>query len=77
MNDNENLFENLVRQFSIKFGRLQIAGYHGKPQNTLNMSIGRNESIRKSEQITSKVHIKAKITNHTYGTEQKFSLPSK
>lgn len=31
MNDNENLFENFVAQFTIKFDKLQIKGYHGKP----------------------------------------------
>jgi hypothetical protein len=30
MNDNQNLFENLVAKFYIKFNRLQITGYHGK-----------------------------------------------
>jgi hypothetical protein len=30
LNDNQNLFENLVAKFYIKFNRLQITGYHGK-----------------------------------------------
>lgn len=29
LNDNENLFEKLIGQFFIKFGKLQIGGYHG------------------------------------------------
>lgn len=28
MNDNGNLFENFIRNFYIKFGKLQIKGYH-------------------------------------------------
>lgn len=30
MHDNGNVFENLVQQFYVKFGKLQIIGYHGK-----------------------------------------------
>lgn len=30
MSDNLNLFENLVKNFYIKFNKLQIHGYHGK-----------------------------------------------
>jgi hypothetical protein len=37
MNDNGNLFENFIRNFYIKFGKLQILGYHSK--STLNRSV--------------------------------------
>lgn len=30
MNENDNVFENLVNQFYIKFNKLQINGFHGK-----------------------------------------------
>lgn len=30
MNENGNIFENFVKQFYVKFGKLQIDGYHGK-----------------------------------------------
>ena len=30
MNDNGNLFENLIKKFYVKFNKLQIDGYHGK-----------------------------------------------
>jgi len=33
MNDNANMFENFIRQFYIKFGKLQIQGYHNKVTN--------------------------------------------
>mmetsp|Transcript_7874 Transcript_7874/g.12198 ORF Transcript_7874/g.12198 Transcript_7874/m.12198 type:complete len:109 (+) Transcript_7874:482-808(+) len=33
MTDSDNMFEELVKKFSIKFGKLQISGYHGKTQD--------------------------------------------
>lgn len=30
MNDNDNLFENLITTFTVKFEKLRIAGYHTK-----------------------------------------------
>ena len=30
MNDCQNLFENLVQTFTVKYGKLQIQGYHTK-----------------------------------------------
>lgn len=30
MQDCQNSFETLIRTFSVKYGKLQIAGYHGK-----------------------------------------------
>ena len=30
MQENGNSFENFIEQFQVKFGRLQISGYHGK-----------------------------------------------
>lgn len=30
MSDNDNLFENLIEKFYVKFNKLQITGYHGK-----------------------------------------------
>jgi len=33
MSDNANMFENFIRQFYIKFGKLQIQGYHNKVTN--------------------------------------------
>ena len=33
MTDNNNMFEDLVAQFYIKYGKLQIAGYHGMAQD--------------------------------------------
>jgi hypothetical protein len=30
MSDNDNLFENLIKKFYVKFNKLQIQGYHGK-----------------------------------------------
>jgi hypothetical protein len=32
MQESANSFETFVSKFYIKFGRLQIQGYHGKPQ---------------------------------------------
>lgn len=30
MTDSENMFEELVKKFHIKYGKLQITGFHGK-----------------------------------------------
>jgi len=33
MTDSNNIFEDLVKKFHIKYGKLQIQGYHGQPQD--------------------------------------------
>lgn len=54
MSDNENKFERLIMQFSVKYGRLRIGGYHGKQATETGFrSVGRNESLRHSENVNS------------------------
>jgi hypothetical protein len=36
MNDNQNQFDKLIEQFYIKFGRLQIGGFHGAKRLIIN-----------------------------------------
>ena len=33
MTDSENMFEELVKKFHIKYGKLQINGFHGPPKD--------------------------------------------
>jgi hypothetical protein len=67
MNENNNLFENLVQQFSIKFGRLQITGYHGRPR--INSREPRPDSIRLNDNIMGKPKpIRKAIASHVYGS---------
>ena len=34
MNESDNMFEQFIRRFYLKFGRLQIEGFHNKSVNT-------------------------------------------
>lgn len=72
MSDNQNLFENFVKNFYVKFGKLQIQGYHGKgttrkPQSNLNSSdyVSAGFEIKEAFVVKSKV-----VQDHAYGTNE-------
>ena len=78
MNDNNNLFENLVKNFYVKFNKLQIEGYHGKSflKKHENLSVlksieqAANQGFSLDENLTkSKV-----VRNHAYGKESSHSV---
>jgi len=60
MSDSENMFEELVKKFHIKYGRLQIQGYHGLAQDPRKMKsvspasfsrfVGAHSNLRKQQQ---------------------------
>ena len=69
MNDCGNLFENFIQKFFIKFGRLQIQGYHNR--NNRNMTV--NPDQRRSDEVgrfSGSQTRSAIVKGHTYAGSQ-------
>lgn len=72
MNDNGNLFENFIKQFYIKFGKLQIQGYHSKNTSIPTMTV--NQDQKRQDEVVgfalSETKKKSEVVKgHAYGSE--------
>jgi hypothetical protein len=66
MNDCGNLFENFIKQFYIKFGKLQIQGYHNKTNRNMTVNPDSRRSDEGSGFSVSQTK-SALVKGHTYG----------
>ena len=48
MTDSDNMFEELVKKFHVKYGKLQIDGYHGQAKDPRQMNKAQHEFLQYS-----------------------------
>lgn len=60
MNESENLFEKFITRFYVKFGKLQIRGFHGKS------ALPSFRNIRSGNQFESKRRLDQHNQNQYY-----------
>ena len=74
MAESGNVFENFIANFYVKFGKLQIKGFHGKaglPTSNRTVSPGKQRmmsNVRGESQPYGQVTAKSRVVkNHAYG----------